>query len=883
MRTFRELIVEWNQVFDRLAELESIPQLWRAGQDDSLQWLRGSLSDRPGVLIADEVGLGKTRLAIALATCVAQCGGRVAILIPSGLTFQWRDEELAGFLHQAGRQGVSWLQNWWPRSSVLRTFRDLFTTGRGFPVSEHSPITFISHTFGLPRTETAKQPELWALPFMLKKELVDGRMVRGAGKLVISDFQADAVQWLKANGSDSSLIRLRTGQLGTPSPRAFSNGANRELFEDLVGQLLGQFDMVVIDEAHKARAGDSMTKKEKAIETTRKSRLSRLLNHILLHDGAQRTRAAKRIALTATPMEMDAAQWVTIFNRIGLDENQVGDLERTVKAFEKATRGIRVGSEVELQALRSTAVEFSRKLKPLVTRRLWRDHPTVQRFAEASAASRAAHPHRRLIPSVRLLAGMSSRNRTYLALTEALSAAARGGDAAFEVKTSGSRFSQALPILPESPEDAAANTGSTGARAVRSAYWLGRLRDLDRDRPDLAAERRWSLQWHPRVSHAIFLVEKLATGGKVLVFGEFIESLRALERALNIRHYLRHVSRGQALPLPRGVDPDDADLRRWLQDPEFGFDADERLGFSGRAAELAVRYESDRSHLRDLCRDAIRAHCRSDPLLTGDEKTLTTWLVQQLCVDNQLWEIGDAAGEASVRSHATSLLCGVRDPDPPDEAKLAPDEAGIAVAMGWPAIIQQLEADLQRDSSGFVFRMSPFAQLLIGDTKTATRRARQGTFNNPQLNPRVLIGQSDVMSEGLNLHRACRTVVLFHLDWNPGRIEQQIGRIDRQDSDWMAACEEALAAGKKLPTLDVYTIAVEGTYDDLRTKVVAERAKVLRAQLFGEIVPASQLTGLSEEAQRAIGQIKIDFRPPPRLSADATGATGAWLLADRAV
>ncbi|MET3379609.1 hypothetical protein [Variovorax paradoxus] len=875
-------MLDWNLVFNCLAELEGIPQLWRSGQDASLQWLRRNLSGRPGVLIADEVGLGKTRLAVALAACVARCGGRVAILIPSGLTFQWRDEELAGFLEQAGRQGVSWAQDWWPGGSVLRTFRDLFSTGRGFPVSEHSPITFISHTFGLPRTETAKQPELWALPFMLKKELVDGRKVRGAGQLVISDFQAEAVQWLKANGSDSSLTRLRTGQLGKPSPRAFSNGANRELFEDLVGQLLGQFDLVVIDEAHKARAGDSMTKKEKATETTRRSRLSRLLNHVLLYDGSQRTRAAKRVALTATPMEMDAAQWVTIFNRIGLDENQMDDLERTVKAFEKATRGIRAGSDAELQALRNTATEFGEKLRPLVTRRLWRDHPMVQRFVEASVATRVAHPHRRVIPSVGLLAGMSGRDRTYLALTEALSAAARGGDAAFGVKTSGSRFSQALPILPESPEDAAANADSTGARAVRTAYWLGRLRDLDRDRSDLAAERRWSLQWHPRVSHAIRLVEKLNEGGKVLVFGEFIESLRALERALNIRHYLRHVSRGQALPLPRGVDPDDADLRRWLQDPEFGFDADERLGFSGRAAELAARYESDRSHLRDLCRDAIRAHCRSDPLSTGDERTLTTWLVQQLCVENQLWAIGDAAGEAAVRAHATSLLCSVRDPDPPDDdAKLSPDESGIAVAMGWPAIIQQLEADLQQDASGFVFRMSPFAQLLIGDTKTATRRARQGAFNNPQLNPRVLIGQAEVMSEGLNLHRACRQVVLFHLDWNPGRIEQQIGRIDRQDSDWMTACEEALATGEKPPTLDVHTIAVEGTYDDLRTKVVAERAKVLRAQLFGEIVPASQLAGLGAEAQRAIGQINIDFRPPPRLPAAHVKDVG--MPADRAV
>jgi hypothetical protein len=127
----------------------------------------------------------------------------------------------------------------------------------------------------------------------------------------------------------------------------------------------------------------------------------------------------------------------------------------------------------------------------------------------------------------------------------------------------------------------------------------------------------------------------------------------------------------------------------------------------------------------------------------------------------------------------------------------------------------------------------------------------------------VLIGQSTVISEGLNLHRACRSVVMLHLNWNPGRIEQQIGRVDRQGSAWMRdfeSWEKAEAAGEA-PHIDIYTIALEGTYDAFRTAVVNERAKVLRAQLFGEILPAEQLLHLPEEAQAAIGAIDIDFRP----------------------
>jgi superfamily II DNA/RNA helicase len=43
---------------------------------------------------------------------------------------------------------------------------------------------------------------------------------------------------------------------------------------------------------------------------------------------------------------------------------------------------------------------------------------------------------------------------------------------------------------------------------------------------------------------------------------------------------------------------------------------------------------------------------------------------------------------------------------------------------------------------------------------------------------RILLA-TDAASEGLNLHRTCRTVVNLELPWNPMRLEQRIGRVDR--------------------------------------------------------------------------------------------------------
>jgi hypothetical protein len=239
---------------------------------------------------------------------------------------------------------------------------------------------------------------------------------------------------------------------------------------------------------------------------------------------------------------------------------------------------------------------------------------------------------------------------------------------------------------------------------------------------------------------------------------------------------------------------------------------------------------------------------------------LTTWLVQQVCVEDQLWAIDNPSARKALYKEVSDQLVSLRDADPPgsnDEQK--PNRE----VMSWKSIVEQIKDDLQRNKRGnYVFRMSPFAQLMIGETKPATRRARQGAFNHSRLNPRVLLGQSDVMSEGLNLHRACRTVVLFHLDWNPGRIEQQIGRVDRQDSAWMMACIDALEKLEAPPKLEVYTLAVQGTYDELRSSVVQKRVELLRAQLYGEILPPERLVQLPQTAQDRISKIHIDFRPP---------------------
>ena len=98
-----------------------------------------------------------------------------------------------------------------------------------------------------------------------------------------------------------------------------------------------------------------------------------------------------------------------------------------------------------------------------------------------------------------------------------------------------------------------------------------------------------------------------------------------------------------------------------------------------------------------------------------------------------------------------------------------------------PELRQQSLRALLADDDG---RQSFHARLLQGATRWETRRYLQAAFNSPGASPRVLIAQSQVGREGLNLHESCRVVVQFHAEWSPAVLEQQIGRVDRKGSLW---------------------------------------------------------------------------------------------------
>ena len=75
------------------------------------------------------------------------------------------------------------------------------------------------------------------------------------------------------------------------------------------------------------------------------------------------------------------------------------------------------------------------------------------------------------------------------------------------------------------------------------------------------------------------------------------------------------------------------------------------------------------------------------------------------------------------------------------------------------------------------------AMLFTGDSSNKLKEVIENNFNpdvneNEQKNDYRILVTTDVLSEGISLHRA-NIIVNYDLPWNPTRIMQRVGRINR--------------------------------------------------------------------------------------------------------
>jgi hypothetical protein len=105
----------------------------------------------------------------------------------------------------------------------------------------------------------------------------------------------------------------------------------------------------------------------------------------------------------------------------------------------------------------------------------------------------------------------------------------------------------------------------------------------------------------------------------------------------------------------------------------------------------------------------------------------------------------------------------------------------------------------------------------------------------------------------------------LHPEWNPGVVEQQIGRVDRIGSLWEEKLNQVVDKQKTggLPRIEIRPVVFQGTYDEKNWCVLRDRWDDLRAQLHGVVISSriaekySDVEGLASE----INSMAPNFSP----------------------
>jgi ERCC4-related helicase len=180
-------------------------------------------------------------------------------------------------------------------------------------------------------------------------------------------------------------------------------------------------------------------------------------------------------------------------------------------------------------------------------------------------------------------------------------------------------------------------------------------------------------------------------------------------------------------------------------------------------------------------------------------------------------------------SAADAFLRALREPDRTGRSLRQRLHAFAAfLADRTPGERAELLSHLQKLESGIRARdgerQLPNVRLANGELDAVTRERLLRGFNSPFL-PEILIASS-VMAEGVDLHLNCRHVIHHDLDWNPSVIEQRTGRLDRLGS---------LAEERGEPVV-IFEPFLEATQDEKIFRVMKDRER------WFNVVMGEQLT-----------------------------------------
>ena len=139
-------------------------------------------------------------------------------------------------------------------------------------------------------------------------------------------------------------------------------------------------------------------------------------------------------------------------------------------------------------------------------------------------------------------------------------------------------------------------------------------------------------------------------------------------------------------------------------------------------------------------------------------------------------------------------------------------------------------------------------EVIDGLTKGARRKEVQRRFNtDPAKDPLRILLATDAAREGLNFQAHCTDLFHFDLPWNPGRIEQRNGRIDRKL--------------QRAPEIRCHYFVLTQRVEDRVLEVLVRKTETIRKEL------GSLSRVIDDDIERRLGQ-GIRHRDAERLASE---------------
>jgi hypothetical protein len=734
-----------------------------------------------GVVLADEVGFGKTYEALAIASHLCAHAGRrhkkfrVLVLCKNALVRKWEDET------SIGREG------------------------HGFPryldkTAHPAWQALFAHTRVIDRRKTATA---------LRNEGVRAKRTRKGLQVPPGLYVVNERLLLPDKRREYPLLR--------------------QIYRT-------RWNVVIVDEAHHYA------------RDTRPVELFAGADRDLRNYAHRGLHFDRILALTATPFSLETRELVSLLALIRADEGDLQDIERGLKRFEAELGNffelrerapsdpLRAQKVATLQQLRTVdALETGAKnrgLESLLRRYLIRNtkHQHERRHALIERANGAftnkefgklKQDLKQLVHQSPLIPFEGEHALFYLQLRDVLQDVA---DRAHEDgETRGTFISTDL------------RQGLSSYPQILSSALLGRkLESASRLRKLVSAWVRRDRQ-HPKVASLAQVIDDIVRDeiekvrskpdawlSKIVVFNKLIEGTAP--------HLVKVLSGVLGLRFGRYLDEllDAASVRRETLVSDVRKAVDDQLR-SEPAFATRIPEEFD---------DKALASHRGKSLARVFLKPLQDRASQPLALIDLLRSVSSLDGtgiEQWIREHITGPVVRTAN----EVARLVKAGQGDATDNERVFEIERAQRDLIAtiEESRSVHVVGRF------DGKNERDREAHRLNFNRQYNPFVLL-VSGVGEEGIDLQQQCRYVLHYDLEWNPARMEQREGRVDRMG--WGRADEGFI---------DVRFFLLKGTYEERIFHTVMQREQWFQVLIGSK---RKELGELPEDADKEVAQDDVE-------------------------